>query len=278
MISPLYGQLSPLRVPTSMRFISNDADVVAYVLAVEAADGQRLEDGVISAYESFISGCKTDSIWSAIKASCILAGARTLSGALVPLVGTAPTNVNFVSADYNRETGLKGNASTKRLNANRLDNVDPQNSKHLAVYQTESEIRTINVLGTKTALASPNSTNSSELLTATGSGSNIRRFRINSTTAGASFNDTQNTVGFWGASRSGSTNVSCRVNGVSSSLSATSATPSSGAIGVFSRGGAAIANPSDARISFYSVGENLNLTLLETRVSTLMTALAAAIP
>ena len=82
MLSPLYGQLSPLRVPTSMRFISNDADVVAYVVAVESADGNRLEDGVISAFDSFITGCKSDGIWTALKASCILAGARTLSGAL----------------------------------------------------------------------------------------------------------------------------------------------------------------------------------------------------
>ena len=280
MLSPLYGQLSPLRVPTkAVRKVSDDADANTYLLAVESADGQELESGVITAVETFIVGCKSDGIWTAIKASCILAGARSLNGALVPLVGTAPTNANFVSADYNRETGLKGNASTKRLNANRLDNVDPQNSKHLAVYQTESEVRTINVTGVKTALASPNTTNSSELLTATGSGSNLRRVRLNSTATGAGFNnDTQNTVGFWGASRSGSTSVSCRVNGVSSSLSTTSATPSNGAIGVFSRGGAAIVSPSDARISFYSVGENLNLTLLETRVSTLMTDLATAIP
>jgi hypothetical protein len=261
-----------------MRRVSDDNDANAYLLAVESADGQELESGVITAVETFIVGCKSDGIWSALKASCILAGARTLSGALVPLVGTAPTNANFVSADYNRKTGVKGNASTKRLNANRLDNVDPQNSKHLAVYQTDSEIRTINVSGTKTALASPNTTTSSELLTATGAGSNIRRFRINSTATGASVTDLQNTVGFWGASRSGSTNVASRVNGVSSNFSTTSSTPSTGAIGVFSRGGNATISPSDARISFYSIGENLNLTLLDTRVSTLMTSLAAAIP
>ena len=256
---------------------SSDSDVNAYILAVESADGQQLEAGVITAVETFVLGCKSDGIWSAIKASCILAGARTLSGALVPLVGTAPTNANFVTADYNRETGLKGNASTKRLNANRLDNSDPRNSKHLSVYQTESEVRTINVLGTKTAIASPNTTASSELLTATGSGSNIRRFRINSTTANAHFVDTQNTIGFWGASRSGVTSVSCRLNGVSSTLSATSSTPSAGAIGVFSRGGASTISPTEARISFYSIGEHLNLALLDTRVSNLMTALAAAI-
>lgn len=279
MISPLYGQLSPLRIPTkAARVLSSDAEANNYLLAVEAADGQELEAGVITAVEDFVLGCKSDGIWSAIKASCILAGARTLSGALVPLVGTAPTNANFVTADYNRETGLKGNASTKRLNANRLDNVDPQNSKHLSVYQTESEIRTINVSGVKTAIASPNVTASSELLTATGSGSNIRRYRLNSTTTGAHFTDTQNTVGFWGVSRSGAATVTCRLNSANSSLSATSSTPSTGAIGVFSRGGASTVQPTEARISFYSIGEHLNLALLDTRVSNLMTALAAAIP
>jgi hypothetical protein len=272
MLSPLYGQLSPLRVPTSMRFISNDADVVAYVLAVEAADGDRLEYGVISAYDSFITGCKSDGIWTALKASCILAGARTLSGALQPLVGTAPTNANFVSGDYNRETGLKGNASTKRLNANRLDNVDPQNSKHLSVYQTESEIRSLTGSITKTAIASPSATTASELLTFnTG-----RRFRANS--AAAASTDSVSSLYFWGVSRSGATAQVMRFNGANTNSSLASAAPSAGAIGVFSRGGASTSSPTDARISFYSIGENIDLDKLDTRVSTLMTALAAAIP
>jgi len=67
----------------------------AYIAAVEAADGQALESGVKTAITNFVAGCRADGIWNAIKASCILAGARTLSGALVPLVGTAPTNFNF---------------------------------------------------------------------------------------------------------------------------------------------------------------------------------------
>jgi hypothetical protein len=46
---------------------------------------------------AFVKGCKADGIWSAIKASCILAGADTLAGALVPLVGAAPTNFNITN-------------------------------------------------------------------------------------------------------------------------------------------------------------------------------------
>lgn len=272
MLSPLYGQLSPLRIPTKGRQISTDADVVAYILAVESADGQELEAGVITAVETFVLGCKSDGIWSAIKASCILAGARTLSGALKPLVGTAPTNANFVTADYNRKTGLKGNASTKRLNANRLDNVDPQNSKHLSVYQTESEVRNLTGSIAKTAIAAPTAATSSELLTF----NNGRRFRANS--AAAAPTDTSSSLYFWGVSRSGATAQVQRFNGVNTNSSLASSTPSSGAIGVFSRGGASTSSPTDARISYYSIGENLDLAKLDTRVSTLMTDLAAAIP
>jgi hypothetical protein len=106
-----------------------DPDAGAYIAAVEAADGQLLEFGVGKAINDFVVGCKQDKIWDAIKASCILAGARTLNGALVPLAGTAPTNFNFVSGDYNRKTGLVGDGSSKYLNSNRNNNADPQDSQ-----------------------------------------------------------------------------------------------------------------------------------------------------
>lgn len=273
MITPLYGQLSPLRVPTrSRRNIVSDTDAEAYLKAVESADTTELEQSVADAVNSFIVGCKSDGIWSALKASCILAGARTLSGALKPLVGTAPTNANFVTADYSRKTGLLGNGSTKRLNTNRLDNVDPQNSKHLSVYQTESEVRNLTGSIAKTAIAAPSAVTSSELLTF----NNGRRYRANS--AAAATTDSASSLNFWGVSRSGATAQVQRFNGVNTNSSLASSTPSSGAIGVFSRGGASTSSPTDARISFYSIGENIDLAKLDTRVSTLMTDLAAAIP
>ena len=66
---------------------SFDSDASTYIDAVETTDGQVLETGVRIAINEFVLGCKQDEIWDAIKASCILAGARTLDGALVPLVG-----------------------------------------------------------------------------------------------------------------------------------------------------------------------------------------------
>ena len=269
MLSPLYGQLSPLRVPTSMRFISNDADVVAYVVAVESADGNRLEDGVISAFDSFITGCKSDGIWTALKASCILAGARTLSGALVPLVGTAPTNFNFVSGDYNRETGLIGNGSTKYLNSNRANNTDPQNNFHQSVYvntiQTGTSFRGLIGAGSSSADGNTNITTSTALI-----------FRNRNPSGLQSIANQHLTTGFKGSSRSVSTSYIARSGSSNSTFNITSASGVTSNITVF-RNESQAAN-SDARLSFYSIGESLNLALLDTRVSTLMTDLAAAIP
>lgn len=268
MISPLYGQLSPLRVPTSMRFISNDADVVAYVLAVEGADGDRLEDGVISAYESFITGCKSDGIWTALKASCILAGARTLGGALVPLVGAAPTNFNFVSGDYNRETGLKGNGSTKFLNSNRANNTDPQDNFHQSVYvntiQTGTSFRGLIGAGGSSTAGTTNITTSTALI-----------FRNRNPSGLQSIANQHLTTGFKGSSRSVSTSYIARSGSSNSTFNRTSASGVTSSITVF-RNESQAAN-SDARLSFYSIGESIDLAALDTRVSTLMTDLAAAI-
>ena len=269
MLSPLYGQLSPLRIPTSSRFISADADVSSYILAVESADGQQLEDGVIAAVESFVLGCKSDGIWSALKASCILAGARTLSGALVPLVGTAPTSFNFVSSDYNRETGLKGDGATKYINPNRNNNADPQNSKHLAVYATQLQVGNGWYLG-----GSQNSTGHSFIYFAS-----VIRMSINANSAGnLGFT---HAVGLLGCNRSNATTIQGRTNKAtqgngSSTIALGSQTPANFTPNLFRR------HPGDnyanSRLSFYSIGESIDLALLDTRVSNLMTALAAAIP
>ena len=253
---------------------SSDADVNAYILAVESADGQQLEEGVITAVEDFVVGCKADGLWSAIKASCILAGARTLSGALVPLVGSAPTNNNFVSGDYDRKIGLKGDGSTKRLIANRLNNADPQNSKHLAVYKTEPESSATDtvVLGTRFATSGGHS----HLYTQAISGRQY--FAANSVDGGFRTGGGDSTVatGLIAVSRNSSTNFVRRLYGVSTNTANNSTAPNSGEIRVFSNN--ANAMHSRSRVSYYSIGESLDLALLDTRVSTLMTDLAAAIP
>jgi hypothetical protein len=268
MLSPLYGQLSPLRVPTSSPL---DSDAIAYIAAVESADGAALEDGVKSAIYNFVTGCKFDGIWSALKASCILAGARTLNGALVPLVGTAPTNNNFVGGDYNRTTGLKGNGSSKYINSNRINNIDPQNNRHLSFFVSFAA-----PAGTTQCYLGAGSTQSGSF-NVLGGGADLSARCLSS--SGASILGVGQSTGFIGMQRSNSSNFDFRTSSNTSNFAQVSQTPLNANLGVFTA--IRTTGPifyTSARLNFYSIGESLDLAKLDTRVSTLMTALAAAIP
>jgi hypothetical protein len=244
-----------------------EPEAVSYVAAVEAADGQELEFGVAKAINDFVVGCKNDGIWDAIKASCILAGARTLNGALVPLVGTAPTDYNFVAGDYNRETGLVGDGSTKYLDSNRNNNTDPQNSKHVAVRVSQITTTTNQpIFGTDTGFAAGST------VWHAGFGGSVNA-GLNSTT--------QNTgaglfVGLNGVSRSSSAAFTAKLASGVQTYSIASSTPISNSIYLLT--GYTGSVYSDARIAFYSIGESLDLAALDTRVSALITAIGAAIP
>jgi len=246
-----------------------DPDAQTYIAAVEAADGQAIEGNVAYAVNDFVVGCKLDGIWDAIKASCILAGARTLSGALVPLKGTAPANTNFVSADYNRETGLKSDG-TKALDSNRNNNVEPQNNRHLSVWVSESATASAfgGDIGLYTGAGSGNSyIGRSNALYNLGSSSPL-------VTGGTSA-----VTGFRGITRTLSTSFNYRAASSTSTIASTSVTPASGNIEVF-RGGSGL--NSNARLSFYSIGESIDLEQLDTRTTRLMNlisySLASGLP
>ena len=246
-----------------------DPDAAAYIAAVETADGQALEEKVKIAIDNFVLGCKADGIWSAIKASCILAGARTLAGALVPLVGTAPTNFNFVSGDYDRETGLVGDGSTKYLNSNRTNNADPQNSNHNAVYVTGLDT----VSSTSAVMAGDiNETGANNLGY---SGTYPNAFVRSRSSSGTGAVGGQDKIGLFGINRNNSTTFEYFIGGLTVTATQTSETPSSGDVLVFRRADPA---PSDARLAFYSIGESLNLALLDARVTDLINAIGVAIP
>ena len=241
-----------------------DPDAVSYVAAVEAADGQDLEFGVARAINDFVVGCKNDGIWDAIKASCILAGARTLSGALVPLVGTAPTNYNFVSGDYNRETGLVGDGSTKYLDSNRNNNADPQNSKHVAIYAS--------------TIGGGNIFNSGPGLTAGRVGLVNDGFVSCNNDTGIFTQKTAPVVAFSGLSRGNSSNYIYRTNSSNATVLVNSGAPNNGNILFYARPGTPPDAYATSRLAFYSIGESLDLAALDTRVSNLITAIGAAIP
>jgi hypothetical protein len=254
-----------------------EPEAVSYVAAVEAADGQPLEFATAKAINDFVCGCKNDGIWNAIKASCILAGARTLNGALVPLVGTAPTNNNFVSGDYNRKTGLVGNGSTKYLNSNQSQATNPQNNHHLAVHIVTTG--TAIPIGAR-ADATSGLGDSHIGLTAASSWPFRSRIAVFDTPTQGT-RSAANATGFVALSRSSSSNFVSRLSGTNEIINSTSSTPLTGNIGVFGRirtDTSTVDNYSNARLAFYSIGESLDLALLDARVTDLMNAFSTAIP
>ena len=252
---------------------SYDTDAQTYITAVEAADGQALETAVKDAINTFVVGCKTDGIWTAIKASCILAGARTLAGALVPLAGTAPTNNNFASGDYNRKTGLVGNfeGSSKYLNSNRANNADPQNDKHLAIY-----VHTAGTPSTATQVYATNLFVDGQGMTSLGIFSSSQFTRNNCTNS--AILGSSAATGLCGTSRSQSASYVHRLAGANNTISTASATMSSGNIFIYRDPNNSNPFYTNARFAFYSIGESLNLAQLDSRVFTLITTFGTAIP
>ena len=247
-----------------------DPDALAYLTAVEAADGQALENSVKIAINTFVVGCKADGIWNAIVASCIMAGARTYTGALVPLKGNAPTNNAFGSGDYSRKLGLLGDGTSKYL-ATGYNNNDatnfPQIDSHISCYVSASQ------------------TNASGILVGTAGGIG-NRFTLRHATATQIQTQNRATtastillapIGFQGNTRNNSANFSRRFT-LASGISDATITVNSGGgtnelLGVFATG--AGATFSAARMSFYSIGKSLTLSSLDSRVTTLMTTLNA---
>lgn len=251
------------RVVGSRRIFEFDSNALTYINAVEAADGEALEFGVKTAINDFVVGCKADGIWTAIKASCILAGARTLSGVLTPLVGTAPSGILITSVNYDRIMGIVGNGGDRRITTSRNNNSDPQNNNHNAVYITVPFSTAGVSYAEYIVSANASSTGANAWLTFN-SGLFVRNRRSLETLVG---NITPS--GLLGSSRSASASFTSRVNTTNSTLSQTSETPNSTEIyvGRYTR----------ARYGFYSVGEALDLARLETRVSGLMNAISGAL-
>ena len=273
--------MSPLTEPTKLTLAKtyvgiDDPDAADYIAAVEAADEAAspgvgaLETATKVAIHSFVKGCKADGIWPAIKASCILAGARTLEGALVPLAGTAPNKFGTAANwNYNRKTGLQGDGSTNYLDSNRNNNADPQDSKHVSAYLTQK--------GNNSTVIVSAGWHSSPGETALG-WANTMYASINEAgwTSIPSIGYSSFTTGLLGASRSSSGGFSVRGGGLNSTVSSVSQSPFNGNINIYSASDGTFF--SSARLAFYSIGESLDLALLDTRVSDLITAFGAAIP
>lgn len=254
-------------------FGTGDADADAYIAAVETADGASLEAKYRNAIGDFVKGAKADGFWTAIKAACFLAGPATLAGALVPLVGSAPTNANFVSGDYNRVTGLVGNGSTKYLNSNRAGNADPQNSNHISAWistnSSTGSLISVRSLGTGVGDTSIGPASAANWPFR----SRLSAFDVPSqgTRSAASV------TGFIGVSRSASGSFTSRISGSNETITSTSGTSPAETYGVFARrrsDTSTIDSYTSSRLAWYSIGEALTMSQLDARLTTYMAAIA----
>lgn len=249
-----------------------DADAADYVSRVQAADGEALELGIVAAYHAFCLGCKDDGLWDAIQACCVMAGARTVAGALVPLKGDAPTAypqpVNFVSGDYSRSLGLKGDGSTKYINSNFNDGSVALDDIHESVYVSSFPALS------NTRYAGTSAASSGTQLQHFAS----RHFVYNRSLS--SYTDTgSRSLGFFATNRQSSADYQIRQGDATTTASLASSGPVGGQdVHVFAyNGGGTASSHTDARLSFYSLGSSLDLALLDTRVSALMSAIGEAL-
>ena len=266
----------------------DDPDAQAYIAAVEAADQiaspgiGALETATKVAIHSFVKGCKNDGIWPALKASCILAGARTKEGAIVPLANasnSAPTlNGTAGGWNYNRKTGLQGNGTNNYINSGRNNNADPQNSKHLAVFVGSAATgNTTQVfIGSDTVVQEGVSLIYKDGAADAGNEKIVYQVNQNFATTESAAANSAFSTGLIAASRSNPSNFVGRVSLANSTYTQVSETPQSKNITVFARTPDNPARFSNARLAFYSIGESLDLALLDARVSALITAIGAA--
>jgi len=258
--------LTPPRIITQVR----DLDARRYVQAVQAADGQLLESAVMRAIDALIAGIKADyGSLGAFNQLCLLAGPRTIAGAMVPAAGTAPTAINFVSGDINRQAGWIGDGTTKAIDTGIAGNTLAQNNAAVFVWTT-----TAGTTSTARVLIG-NSLATGGTLLSTITSSSLIRMRKQATT----FDDIATagtTTGFKGMSRAAAGSYVARMNGADSTVTRTSEAPASARLAVFAIDGAAPTTRWDGRMAAWGLSSAITHSLIEARLSTYLAALAAA--
>jgi hypothetical protein len=163
---------------------------------------------------------------------------------------------------------LQGNGTDNYLDSNRNNNADSQNNVHNSVCATS--LQAINAV--LIAAADPS--------TAAGAGGNAiftlgtSRCRANTASTAP---PTPPAAGLLGISRSAGSQYVSRHSGQNNTILIPSDGLLSQNILIFRRQSSSPAYTT-SRLAFYSIGESLDLALLDARVTALMNALAAAIP
>ena len=228
---------------------THDSDALAYFSRIEAA-GSSINRTNRAAVIAFIRGCKADGIWSAIKASCLLAGPDTIAGAFVPLKGNTPT---YIATDHTSLGGVIGSFDTQTNHTTfSKDNI------HYSVWRTSVSNANHFILASGGQTVGIGTT-SIEVYVEGGIG---RLYTRNQSTNAQ--NAGTNIGGFIGVTRNLSTSYIRRYNNGNVQLNISS---------IETLQNANIFSSTLSRLSFYSIGENINLTLLNARLATYMSSI-----
>lgn len=265
-------------------------DYLDRVTAADVAAGNTsgLDRGVTDAFSTALQALVADTYLgisgnvisqsaSTIKAACFMLGANTLSGSLVPVVGPAPTNFNFVGNDYNRKTGNNSDGIGKYLDTNYAGSADPPDDTHCSVRVSS----VVNTGSIKHYLAHNDFFDTGSTAISAFFDTGAITFKSRNAGAGASLGtNTSLQTGFLGLSRSSSTQFNVRGDSLSSTITNTSQTPATRNYFVFARSNFnnVPGNLINARIAAYTIGRSLDLSILRTRMDALYAAIAAAIP
>lgn len=200
-------------------------------------------------------------------------GARTLPGALVPLYPgmPTPTNIGFVSGDYNRATGLKGDGSSKYIDSNTSfafsDSTDHDRS--IAVWMSEDVPYDADNADCVVGSFGGTSTRFPQLLIL-----GSTRLRVIRLATNKSY-DITDVAGFWGASVVVD-QTDIRLNGNNTTVSVgNNLDANQGNILFFCRG--AGSDISQTRLCIGQAGTAIDLAYMDTCLTTLQSSIAAAL-
>ena len=187
-----------------------------------------------------------------------------IQGVTVPLRDgmTVPAQSNFIAADLDQLTGLKGDGSLKSIASGiTTDDAGPLIDVSIGTYLTEQSATPANraFIGAQ-GLVIRETTNINEVNTKS------RNF-ASQTTAATSI------LGFIGHSRSANNSYTLRLDGSSTALSQLTTTVSPTEIGLFRE--STTGGRTDVRLATYHIGPALDLATLEGLQDTLITEIAA---
>lgn len=257
-------------------------DTANYLTRVETEDGQALEPAIAEAWNVFFHAmddpdhptptAATHKIALAEGTMIPMLGARTLAASLLPLYPDmpSPTNIGFVTGDYDRATGLKGDGISKYVDMALLDSDLPQNDYSYGIFQTEVAGNGQVFIGSG---LSPDG--ASRLGNATASFRDfLHRNRSNSGQGEVGADP----IGFTASSRDDSSGYTARTNGTSYSRSFGSQTPTGLSVFAFAtnNNGSPHFFCSARQIMPYAC-RSVDLAYMDSCLTTLQSSIAAAL-